>query len=327
MNYMKKELLILCMLGACGLGMANSQPVSLKVNGLSNPLGIDTPNPTFSWQTKSDERGFLQSAYEIDVKTAEGVEVWTSGRVGSSLQTQIVYEGAPLKSCTPYVWSVRVYGKDGKAASGTEAANFPGSYTIQTSDDNKSYVVAHQVTNGAAPSFVNASLVIPYLGRNFSIASDRKVKRARIYASALGVFTMTLNGQPVTANKLEPGESEYEKTILYSTYDVTSLVQQGDNTLLARVAGGIFSQNHCMMDHIEEWFFSQLGGVRNAGVGFDVVHIEPWIPGDMTRLDVTTRGIYGNIGCRYERLNDGDMVYTFDIPANSQANILSWWML
>lgn len=51
---------------------------------------------------------------------------------------------------------------------------------------------------------------------------------------------MTLNGKPVTDNKLEPGESEYEKTILYSTYDVTSLVLQGANTLIARVAGGIF---------------------------------------------------------------------------------------
>ena len=131
--------------------------------------------------------------------------------------------------------------QDDKSTSGTEAANFPSSYSIQTSDDNKAYSVAYQVTNGEAPSFVNTTQVVPYLGRNFSVPVDKKIKRARIYASALGVFAMTLNGQPVTVNKLEPGESEYEKTILYSTYDATSLVRQGVNTLMARVAGGIFN--------------------------------------------------------------------------------------
>lgn len=101
--------------------------------------------------------------------------------------------------------------QDDKAASGTEAANFPSSYTIQTSDDNKKYSVKHQVVDGVAPSFINTSQVIPYLGRNFTVASGKNVKRARIYASALGVFDMTLNGKPVTENKLEPGESEYER--------------------------------------------------------------------------------------------------------------------
>ena len=59
-------------------------------------MGIDTPNPTFSWQTESDERGFLQSAYELVVKSASGTEVWKSGKVESALQNQIAYAGSPL---------------------------------------------------------------------------------------------------------------------------------------------------------------------------------------------------------------------------------------
>lgn len=386
---MKSKLFILCFLAVCQVCQANFLPVNLKVNGLSNPVGIDTSNPTFSWQTESDERGFLQSAYELVVRSASGAEVWKSGKVESALQNQITYAGSPLVSCSPYSWTVTVYDKNGKAsvaskgtfetaflnanewkaqwiqpaktcnakveiplqtscryvkldvtklglpastdskfyflqlaemeiysgeenvarkatfsasdtwtignwnlnylndgvvqgttlgytttqkgnnsqhvyviadlgkvmdinrivlyprqddkaASGTEAANFPSSYTIQTSDDDKKYSVKHEVVDGVAPSFINTSQVIPYLGRNFTVASGKNVKRARIYASALGVFDMTLNGKPVTENKLEPGESEYEKTILYSTYDVTSMVLQGANTLIARVAGGIF---------------------------------------------------------------------------------------
>lgn len=388
---MKKRIILASLLAvSMTSGWADFQPVNMRVNGLAQPLGIDTEKPTFSWQAQSDERGFRQSAYELTVTTADGIEVWKTGKVASAAQNQIAYEGAALCSCTPYVWTVVVYDADGrasekgqgtfetafldtrewkaqwiqpqknsnakveiglnancryvkldvtklglpaatdsryfflqlaemeiyshgenvarkarftasdswtvgswslnyindgivqgttlgytttqkpnngqhvyviadlgekmdverivlyprqddKAASGTEAANFPSSYTIETSDDNKSYVAQYAVKDAAAPSFVNSSLNVPYIGRNFTVAEGKTVKRARIYASALGIFTMTLNGKPVTENKLEPGESEFEKTVLYSTYDVTPLLQQGENTMIARVAGGLFN--------------------------------------------------------------------------------------
>ena len=45
---MKSKLFILCFLAVCQVCQANFLPVNLKVNGLSNPVGIDTSNPTFS---------------------------------------------------------------------------------------------------------------------------------------------------------------------------------------------------------------------------------------------------------------------------------------
>lgn len=89
---MKSKLFILCFLAVCQVCQANFLPVNLKVNGLSNPVGIDTSNPTFSWQTESDERGFLQSAYELVVRSASGAEVWKSGKVESALQNQCVVD-------------------------------------------------------------------------------------------------------------------------------------------------------------------------------------------------------------------------------------------
>ena len=58
------------------------------------------------------------------------------------------------------------------------------------------------------------------------------------------------------------------------------------------------------------------------GDAFSQFVIKPWIPADMNHLDVTTRSIYGNIRCHYERGVDNEMNYTFEIPANSQANIV-----
>ena len=131
--------------------------------------------------------------------------------------------------------------QDDCASSGTQATNFPASFTIQTSTNGNNYNVQYTATDMAAPAYSNSSNNVPYYGRNFSIANGKTVKRARIYATALGVFNMKINEKPVTENKLEPGETDYEKTILYSTYDVTDLIAQGKNSLTAQVAGGLFN--------------------------------------------------------------------------------------
>lgn len=120
----------------------------------------------------------------------------------------------------------------------SKVANFPSSYTIETGVTPSEYTLFYQVENAEAPSYQNNNNV-PYFGRNFDVASGKSVVSARLYASALGVFTMKLNGSKVTENVLEPGETAYDKHVLYSTYDVTPLLVQGKNTLIAQVAGGI----------------------------------------------------------------------------------------
>ena len=118
------------------------------------------------------------------------------------------------------------------------AANFPSSYSVAMGVDGKAYDVQYEVRNAPAPVYEGDELV-PYIGCNFQVDNGKTVKRARLYASALGVFTMRMNGQMVTDNVLEPGESAYDKHVLYSTYDVTKFVQAGRNALIAQVAGGI----------------------------------------------------------------------------------------
>ncbi len=121
---------------------------------------------------------------------------------------------------------------------GDQAANFPSTYTLSTSVTSDNYTLQCEVENGQPPSYRNDNNV-PYLGRNFTLPEGKTVVSARLYASALGVFTMCLNGKQVTENVLEPGESAYDKHMLYSTYDVTRLLREGKNTLIAQLAGGI----------------------------------------------------------------------------------------
>jgi alpha-L-rhamnosidase len=69
----------------------------------------------------------------------------------------------------------------------------------------------------------------------------RPVKRARLYATALGLYEMHLNGARVGDAYLTPGWTNYADRVLYQTYDVTKQIQQGDNAIAALLGGGWFA--------------------------------------------------------------------------------------
>ena len=78
------------------------------------------------------------------------------------------------------------------------------------------------------------------LRTEFSLG-DKKVKSARLYASAMGVYNLYLNGQKVGEDWFAPGDSQYRETICYQTYDVTDLLRAGRNALGAELAPGWYT--------------------------------------------------------------------------------------
>ena len=51
--------------------LAAAGPAQLRVDNLVNPLGIDDPAPSFSWQLNDPARGAKQTAYQVDVFAGE----------------------------------------------------------------------------------------------------------------------------------------------------------------------------------------------------------------------------------------------------------------
>ena len=78
-----------------------------------------------------------------------------------------------------------------------------------------------------------------YLRREFSL--DKSVARATLYATALGLVDMHLNGRRVSDEFFTPGWTDYKKRVYYRAYDVTKLVHHGANALGAVLADGWFS--------------------------------------------------------------------------------------
>ena len=99
-------------------------PVHLPVDNLDRPLGIDDPEPRFSWQLNDPRRGAKQTAFRVSVATKAELlgkpDVWDSGKVGSGQSLNVKYAGPGLNASTRYFWRVEVWGSDGKAYPSSE---------------------------------------------------------------------------------------------------------------------------------------------------------------------------------------------------------------
>ncbi len=82
---------------------------------------------------------------------------------------------------------------------------------------------------------------LPMLRTEFN-TKEKKIKQARLYATARGIYEIFLNGQKVGNDYFAPGFTQYNKTQLYQAYDVTELVKAGKaNALGAQLAEGWWS--------------------------------------------------------------------------------------
>ena len=70
---------------------------------------------------------------------------------------------------------------------------------------------------------------------------DKPIRQARLYASAMGVYNLFLNGSKVGEDWFAPGDSQYRETICYQTYDVTGMLKSGANALGATLAPGWYT--------------------------------------------------------------------------------------
>ncbi|MDD3077311.1 MAG: hypothetical protein PHE44_12295, partial [Proteiniphilum sp.] len=109
---------------------AQIQPVNLKCEYLSNPEGIDMPDPRFYWQLESEVNGQFQTAYQLLVASSQEKldknvgDAFDSGIVKSNRTTHIVYKGKKLQPASDYFWKVKVWDKNKKSSDWSSTARF-----------------------------------------------------------------------------------------------------------------------------------------------------------------------------------------------------------
>ncbi len=209
------------------------QLTRLRVLHMENSLGIDE-NPWYSWVLKSEKPDTMQTGYRIRVTEEAGNPVWDSGMQTGDENTFIPYEGAPLKSRTRYSWTVEVTSNHGETASetGVFETAFLGddAWTAQWVESTLPVIERKSGFGNQPPATM--------FRRFFELNAAKRIASARLYATALGVYRLYVNGSRVDERELAPGYSSYDALLNYQTYDVTPMLKSGGNAVGMYVGDG-----------------------------------------------------------------------------------------
>ena len=215
---------------------------SLTCEYLTNPLGIDVTQPRLSWKLASGERGQRQTAYQVLVAGTEQAlaagqgDLWDSGKVESDQSVHVVYDGAPMVSRMRCFWKVRVWDKDGQPSEVSEPARWDMGL-LQPEDWQADWISNTQDEITDPESYKTRPA--PFFRRTFDAA--KPVESARVYLCGLGFYELSLNGERVGDQALDPPFTAFHKRVLYATHDVTTRVQAGDNALGVVLRNGWFN--------------------------------------------------------------------------------------
>ncbi|GAA3389236.1 glycoside hydrolase family 78 protein [Cryptosporangium minutisporangium] len=196
------------------------------------PLGIGEPAPRLSWIVRTELPGWRQSAYELEIAPESG-PAWTSGRVDAGELVLVPWGAPPLTSRERRTVRVRVWGSGAAGSSAVGPTAWSDEAVVEAgllARSDWSAALAQPVL----PASSEEPVVL--LRREFPLA--KPVARARLYATALGVYDAEINGTPVGDDVLAPGWTSYRHRLRYQTYDVTGLLTEGTNVLGAQLADG-----------------------------------------------------------------------------------------
>jgi alpha-L-rhamnosidase len=224
--------------------------VDLHVDGRSAPLGIDNPAPMLGWRMAETRRGAghachrptsrlacpgdRQTAYQIQVASSvDGLArrhlLWDSGKVRGDVQTGVPYAGRELRSRAQVAWRVRVWDAHGEPSDWSTPSSWEMGL-LRQSDWGSARWIEYPGRTESQP--------MPLFARRFDVDRRKRVNDARLYLSGVGLHLPTVNGRQLSDEVLAPGNSNYQLSSEYRTYDVTGTLAKGRNTLGVRLGNG-----------------------------------------------------------------------------------------
>lgn len=179
--------------------------ISLKVNGITNPVGFAYDTLLCSWKV-TETAAKKQAEVIIDVAADSAFENVLVTKFGSELRSIGTKVELSLEPYTTYYWRVTVTGDNGEQATSETA-------TFETGKMDEPWQ-AKWIGTAKKDTFH------PVLRKMFT--ADKKVTRARIYSCGLGVYEAYLNGEKIGTDFLAPFLNDYKDSYQYQTYDITA---------------------------------------------------------------------------------------------------------
>jgi alpha-L-rhamnosidase len=197
-------------------------------------------------QTASWEMGLLQpddwQAKWIEAPKIARTEGALHGAISISRASYEAVDGAGAKDVTDLVGkmvknnALAVLVDNGVLGGDPAYLHVKQLRVIYTVDGQKHETIAGEEATLTIPETRES---FPYLRKDFTLA--KPIAKARLYATALGLYELRLNGGRVGDHIFAPDWTDYKKRVRYQVYDVTSLVKAGANTLAGLVGNGWYS--------------------------------------------------------------------------------------
>ncbi|WP_419803716.1 family 78 glycoside hydrolase catalytic domain [Terriglobus sp.] len=234
-----------------GFSAAHAQAPSvaaLRCDALTEPIGIDDPNPRLAWQYQNPAPGAKQTAYRVEVFSEPPAhnakaDAWDSGRIASSVSNGIPYAGTALQPSHRYFWRVTVWGADGTTTT-TSPNDWWETGLMQPANWHAQWIgheagELHRVRTAGALWISNpAATVTP--GQNvvhafrMPFAPTKPVRSAALYTTGNDTVAAWVNGTPVLAPEPLPAWGRLP-WMTYRTQDVTASLRPGQNLLAVGV--------------------------------------------------------------------------------------------
>ena len=192
------------------------------------PIGLDEL-PRFSWKLESQKQNVTQISYRITV-TGGGVSRWDSGTVMSEQSVFVHYQGDALQPVTAYHVAITVVDSAGETHNG------------ETDFETGLLTQGNWSASWITHTFPAEETACPVFGRVYEVKDLRDeanpVVSVRFFATALGVYELTVNGMKIGDAFLAPGWTSYRNRLEYQTYDITEAFQNATDSLRVELTVG-----------------------------------------------------------------------------------------
>lgn len=197
------------------------------LNDQTDPIGVDTEKPVFSWKLKSDKRNRLQSAYQVIVLDKNTLDTcWNSGVIHTDNNIQVPYAGSPLKGVNRYLWKVRIWDQGGKVSRWSKENRFTTGLMSET--DWKGDWISSQDPE-YSPFFIK------------EISLEKVPGEASVFVNCQGYFELYINGVKIGNDFLSPAVSDFRFENYYLAYDIGRYLKTGKNTIGVWTGRGWYS--------------------------------------------------------------------------------------
>jgi alpha-L-rhamnosidase len=252
-------ILVICLLSSCKENADSTLTYSqLKCNGFNDPAGTGN-KPEFSWLLSSQLKGQNQSAYEIIVSSDKSVtdkfigDYWSSGKINSGNTSWIPYAGKELLSDKDYFWRVRIWDGNDTPMPWSETAKFHTGLFERKDWEGAKWIGYEEIPDslllvpGVHGNGNNLGEVakkrtaVPLFRKEFD--ASKKIAKAFVFVTGLGHYELYINGVKTGDHYLSPGWTDYRKTVLYNSFDVTKNLKKGKNVIGAIAGNGFYNIN------------------------------------------------------------------------------------